>query len=415
MNLLEQENDLKESNGKKIVLILLISCVVLLLFLIIALYLLSGRKIQKELIVNINNSDLEKIDSGFYLVNNNTGYIMIKNAAEKLGYNVFSGSYKEYIEDSTYSKCYLQKEDQIIQMEANSNIIYKTTVNSYIDYEKYELKNNIIKKENIIYIALEDLPVALNVVYNYSETENKIYLKSVETLEEEYNKKISNKEASGIVSLSSSVANKKALAYNLLVVSNDNKKWGIVDNKFNVIIGNRYDSITYVEQGNMFIVSDNNKYGIIKAETNISPVIDLLYSNINVICNDPLCFEVKGGDKSLIANKEGKPVVLDNFDSIGIVSNSLIDQSVVVIKDLAIKNDSGKKETTGLVVCKQGKYGIIDLQEGKVVVDCTLDSIYRKTEDNVSKYYIQRLIKGQVKEQLLEEYIDELNTIKVDI
>ena len=64
-----------------------------------------------------------------------------------------------------------------------------------------------------------------------------------------------------------------------------------------------------------------------------------------------------------------------------------------------------------LVVCKDGKYGLLNLDDRALIGDCILDKIYSKTESGEKIYYIQ--LQGQ--EVLLKNYIKKINTTTVDI
>jgi len=401
MTLLDQEVKKQEPKGKKIVLILLIFSIFALIMLIVMMMALSGKQ-TKELTVSINTTNIT-IDEGLLTTDENgVNYISIQKIAKSIGYDYLTGEYKRYNEDVTNKKCYLENANQIVQFEANTNTIYKTTPDSILDYEEYKLKNKILNKNNLLYIALEDINIGLNVIYSYSQNDNKIILRTIEDLYKEKKTSLPKETNNTLVGISDDIDNKKTIAYNMLVVSNANGKWGVVNlTDFSTIIGNKYSSIKYIESANVFIVSDNNKYGVISTKANQNPIIDLNYEKINIVNNNPLCYEIKLAAKSALVNGEGEVVTNNLYNSIGYISQSAIEESVLVIKEF------GKDKINILVANKDGKYGLLNLDNGTDIGDYILDKVYSKNENGNKVYYIQ--LQGQ--EILLDTYIERINAL----
>ena len=403
MNLLDQEVKKQEPKGKKIVLLLLILSIFALIMVIVMMMALSGKQ-TKGLTMNVNGVDLA-IEEGLFITDENgVDYISIQKIAKSIGYNYLSGEYKQYSEDITNTKCYLENENQIIEFEADNNIINKTTPNSQLDYEEYKIKNNILKKNGLLYISVDDMPIGLNATYQYLQNDNQIMIKTLETLNTEYKVSLPEQTSNAFVGVSDDVNNIKAIAYNMLVVSNESGKWGVVNaSNFSTKIGNKYSSMQFIEQQNAFIVSDNNKYGVIDNEGKI--IIDLNYEMINIINNQPLLYEVKISGKSFICNEKGDLLTNNFYDSFGYTSQSTLEESVLVIKGL-------KNETiNALVVVKDKKYGLLNLADGTLIADCILDKVYLKTERGTKTYYVQL----QEQEFLLDSYLEYLNTTTVNI
>lgn len=405
MSLLDQEVKKEEQKGKKVILLLLIFSVISLIMLIVMMMGLSGKQTNR-LSISLDGKDII-IEEGL-LTTDESGikYISIQKIAKLAGYEYLTGEYKQYNEDNTSTKCYLENTNQVIQFEANTNRIYKTTPNSILDYEEYELTNKILKLNNLLYISLDDINVGLNMKYLDSQKDNKIILKTLETLYAEYTTALPQKTNNALVEINNDFNNKKAIAYDMLVVSNASGKWGVVNSSdFSTIIGNKYSSIEFVESAGVFIVSDNNKFGVISKEANQKPIIDLNYTDINVISNNPLCFAVKIDENYAIVNKEGKLITNNLYNSIGCTSQSTVEESVQVIKELGIN------KLNVLVVCKDEKYGLLSLDDGSIIVDCTLEKIYAKNENGQKVYYIQL----QEQEISLDKYIEYINTSTVNI
>ncbi len=404
MNLLDQEVKKEEPKGKKIILILLIIAVILLIISISIMVLLYGNQ-PKSLILSIDGSNVT-IDADLLTTDEKgTNYISIQKISRLIGYEYLTGEYKQYGEDRTNTKCYLQDDDQVIQFEADSNKIYKTTPESNLDYEEYELDNKIIKVNNLLYISLDDVDVGLNLVYSYSQKENKILLNTVDNLTEQYKNILVQETNNTLQEISEEVNNKKAIAYNMLIVANDSQKWGVVDRDYNTIIGNKYSSIEFVESAGTFIVSDNNKYGLISKEDNTKPIIDLNYEEVKLINNDPICYQVKLEEKYAIIDKDGNPIINDVYKNIGYTSQDNNEESILAIKEF------GKNKENFLVVCKDEKYGLVSLTNKKNIGDCILDKIYSRIENGERKYYIEL----QKQQFSLEEYIDKVNTTVVNV
>lgn len=405
MNLLDQEEKKKEPKGKKIILALLIISIILLVFAIIAMFAL-GEKQVKKITLTINGGNINVTYDLIITDENGLNYISIQKVAKPLGYTYSTGGYKEYSEDTTNAKCYIEKDTQIIQIEADSKKIYKTKPDSEVGFEEIELKNKVLKTGNLIYISLEDFPVALNVLYNYSQINNRIELNTIENLVESYKVSIEQQQDNQISGISEEYDNQKAISYDMLVISNSNGKWGVVDSNFNPIIGNKYDSMTFIEQEKVFIVSDNNKYGVISSEPNKKPIIDLNYEEVNVISYSPLCYEIKGGEKSVIFNKEGKLLISDAFDSIG-CSGSSTEESAIVIKNI------GDNKINAIVVCKDEKYGLINIDEGTALGGCVLNKVFAKNIGGQKKYFVEYGEEENKTEKSIEDYVAQLNVVTV--
>jgi len=396
MSLLDQEVKKQEPKGKKIVLFLLIFCVFALIMVIVMMMALPKEQQSKGLSMSINDQDIAVEIGMFATDENGVNYISIQKIATPLGYDYLTGEYQKYNEDTTNTKCYLESINQVIQFEEGTNKIYKINPNSNLDYEEYELKYKILKQNNILYIALNDINIALNVTYSYSQNDNKYILKTIDELYKEYETDLSTKSNGSLTGISDNFNNKKAIAYDMLVVSNSNGKWGVVNTSdFSTIIGNKYSSIEFVESADVFIVSDNGKYGLINKD---GLIVKLNYDNLKIINNNPLSYEIKIGEKSAILNKEGKAITINSYDSIGYSSEDSSEKGILVIEKIE------DNEVNLLVVCKDGKYGLLDLDNGNAIGECIIDRIYSKIEDGEKTYYIQY----QEQEILLKTYIEKV-------
>lgn len=406
MTLLDQEvnNKPKEPKGKKIVLVLLIISIILLISIIAMMFVLSGEK-EEPLTLSVNGSNVTIDKDVLITAESGINYISIQKMSNLLGYDYLTGEYKKYSEDPTNSKCYLQNKNQIIEFEADSKRIYKTSPDSILDYEEYELKNKIIKYNNLLYISLEDANIGLGVIYTYSQNDNKISFNTIENATESYKTSLPTQTNNQFLEISEDPNNEKTLLYNMIVVANESKKWGVIDNNFSTIIGNRYTSLKFIESAGVFIASDDDKYGVISKGPNQNPIIDLNYEEINVINNSPVFYQVKLAGKYGVMNEKGTAVVDNIYDSMGYTSRGTNEISLLTIEKY------GNNKENLLVVSRNGKYGLVNLDNGQEVVGCELDKIYGKNENGTINYYVEL----QQQEISLDRYIEYINTTTINV
>ncbi|MBQ3145187.1 MAG: WG repeat-containing protein [Clostridia bacterium] len=397
MDLLSQQNQQKQkSKGQKIVLLLLIVSIILLIISMVAIFLLQSNK-TKTLGLNVNGNDYLIQENMLISGKNAKTYISIESVATLSGYDYIEGGYLENKEDA--KKCYIENINQVIEYEANNKRIRKIIQGSKIEDEYYDLKNEILFSNNIFYIALEDLNIGCNVVYEFSEEEYKIKINTTENLIEKYNEDKNFTEKG--LNVDKNFKNQRALTYNMIVVSNSAGKMGVVDTKTNSIIGYKYTTMEFNECSQKFIVSSDNKYGVISKEGRL--IIELKYQEVEIINYYPLLYKVRLNNKYGILNEEGKIIVNLEYDKIGFDESSSLTEAVYIIKDINNKQN-------GIVVCKNNKYGIAELETGKIILNCEVDKIYSKNTDSEdNKYYIE--LKGTEIE--LDRYIEYVNTTTV--
>lgn len=395
MDLLGQETQKKQkTNGQKIVLMLLITSIILSIFVLVMIFALQGNK-TKTLGLTIDNKPVQITEGMLISDENGVNYISLKQLSTSIGYNYLRGGYGEYAEDNT--KCYLESEIQVIGFEANSNEIYKTTQNSETDYEYYKLNNKIIQSNGILYIALEDLSVGCNVIYSFSTEDNKILIFTTGHLSQNYVKTF----AENGLTVNTDAKNEKAIIYNMVVAANTTGKLGVLDTTLNTIIGHKYTTMEFDEFSQNFIVSNENKYGIISKEGNI--IAELKYENIRIINYSPLLYEVKLNNKYGLLDKTGKLVVNIAYDKLGFSETTNSAEATLIVENLSSNEDA-------IVVCNAGKYGLVSLTTGKVILNCDLEKIYSRTDDLGKKQYYVQIQNTEVS---LARYIEYINTTTV--
>ncbi len=108
------------------------------------------------------NSNLEEI----LLIQNGQIYVPIRNFAQFVGYDSYSGDYKQYAEDNT--KCYVQCANEIASFTMNSDKIYKLLTNGN-DYEYFIINEPIKMVNGVLYITKEGAEKAFNIVFDYNQ------------------------------------------------------------------------------------------------------------------------------------------------------------------------------------------------------------------------------------------------------
>lgn len=394
MDLLGKEIPQKQSKGKKTVLMLIILSIILLVISVVAIFLLQSNK-TKTLKLNVNGKDAA-IQQNMFISNNETTYISLQSVANLVGYDYIKGGYLDTEENK--NKAYIENINDVIEYEANSNKIQKIDRTFSTEGKNYNLKHKIIINNDILYIALEDLNIGCNVVYNFSPKDNKIIINTTEVLVEAYNTDFTSKN----LKVNNSVNNQKAFLYNMIVVSNETGKMGVVDGNSNSLIGYKYDTMEFNEYLQKFIVSSNGKYGIISKEGRL--IIELKYEGIEIISYSPLLYKVKLNGKYGVIEETGKIVTSIEYDKIGFSENSNLTEPVCIIKNINNGND-------GIVVCKDNKYGISDMKTGEMVIECEVDKIYTKVSDVEDIYYIE----FKNRELELNRYIEYVKSVATNV
>ena len=134
MNLIEESFQTKEEKNKKTAIRIVLAAIILVVVIIIGIvsYMayIKGQELKVSLDGNANN-DVKKM----LVFENGTVYAPIKKIASYLGYNSYNGEYFEKSE--SYSKCYVESENEVANFELNSKKIYKLDVNARAENYEY--------------------------------------------------------------------------------------------------------------------------------------------------------------------------------------------------------------------------------------------------------------------------------------
>lgn len=414
MDLLGQEYNnapKPKSKGKKVVLNLLIVSIILLVVVIALIYLLKGSQ-PKKASLYVNNES-KTVISGLIINDEASGkkYVSLKDVASLIGYEYQNGEYLQYEESKT--KGYLENSNQIIGFELGKNKIYKTVPNTEVEFEYYEIKNPIIQNNDKLYIALEDFDTTCDAVITYSDEKDQTVICTTDYLADEYEKKVV--EQGVYKSVNKDFENQKAIIYNMLIVAkseekdnDNNNKYGVITTSMQQVITPKYKEIKYNEYtGNFIVAASNGKYGVI-SKVGQEVIVEVKYDSVRIVNYDPLMYEVKLNNKYGIINKEGKVIANTEYDKLGYAGDKTKEQNAVLI----IKNVYDNKD--GIVVCKNNKYGILDIETGREItpVESEITKIYSKTDNTGKKEYYVELSNQEV---LLSKYVEYVNTISVNI
>lgn len=217
--------------------------------------------------------------------------------------------------------------------------------------------------------------IFINAIYLYDETKNTHNIYTADFMQEKYTKELIEEiEIPEYDKISDEYKNKKAIAYNMIIVSKGDKS-GIINLKKESIIGlKKYKTLLFDEATRQFIVkTTNDKMGII----NISGVgkIDFLYDNIKIINYSPLLYQVEMNGKYGIIDEKGNIIINYEYDLIGYPGDPLNNTEAISIIDT-------KKDEKLIIVQKNKKYGLINIDTKVLVLDFIADKIY---EDSTSK------------------------------
>ncbi len=378
MDLLNQNQyqEPQKSKSKKLILVLLMFSIIFAIgILCLMVYLKSNMTNGTTLYIN---GEQKEIASDLLITGSDGNqYIALRKLAELLGYGFDNSEYNNYGMETT--KCYVKNNALITGFEQDSNRIYKYEEGTNLDYQYYKLNNNILMYNNNLYIALQDLKLALSMKCEYTE-KNEIKLYTMEYLASIYQEKLKD---SGY-SVSTEQNNQKALAYDWIIVTNKNNICSVLNTNFDEIIGEKYLSIYFDEYNSNFIVSNTSgQHGILA--TNGTILISLKFDDLEILNYENMLYKVSNNGKYGIMKKDGTMLTKDIiYDEIGY--NAEPDKKIVYT--LIVPDLDGKGQT--IVVKQSGKYGLIYLKDGETYLPCDhLDKLYAVNELGTIEFRVE--------------------------
>ena len=359
-------DNIPENNKKitkvKLWLVIVIVLIVILILAAVIIWIYSQNLLKNQFKFYIDGARQSNYAQDLFYNENDNIYVSIKDVATMLGYGAFNGGYKQYTEDIT--KCYVTNTQEAVAFEANSNKLYKYNI---VEGENEEGQTFTINEPvkmigNKLYIGMEGLKRAFNVQINNDVANNSLGVFTLSYLANYYSGRITNSAITVDTSnFSESVLfnNQKAVLYNLMIVRDETTQlYGVVslDNPENTLIGSRYSTIEFMEGSNDFIVgTSDGKVGIIGSDGVTK--VRLEYDNIVEIDKNLGLYLVTSNNKQGVVNRNGKVIVYQDYDQIGLTTN--MNDSNVKNKYILLDNC--------IPVSRNGLWGLIDINGNEVL------------------------------------------------
>lgn len=359
---LEMKNKQKKDNAKIIARIILV-IILILVILIIAIFSYLMYVENSKLKVSLNGQVNDKVKELLQIEDDGTVYIPIRNIASYLGYESYNGEYANKSEDK--NKCFIQNENEIVNFTLNSNKIYKLNLDDssgnysylYLDEPVKSIKGNLC-------ITSDGMQKAFNSAFNYNTDTNRITIYTMPYLICSYETKILDY---GYTEIDKNFENHKTVLQNMLVVlkgDSSSKKYAVIEaDTGKELLEAKYDNILYQEDTGDFLVTSNNKVGIIGKDR--STKVNIMYDSIELMDYDAGLYLVKRDNKYGVIDLKGNTKIYIEYDEIG------VDTSKFKENDLMNKYILAGE----LIPAKRGeKWGFFDIN-GKQVVDFNFDSL----------------------------------------
>ena len=327
----EDKNKQKKSKIIPILIVLLIILMVLSVIIVGTIIYLKGT-ILKINIDGIENSKLKEIINIQQTENDTKVYVPIRKIASYLGYNDYSGDYKYTSEDNT--KCYVKNEYEISMFTLDSDVLVKTRGNS--DYEYLKLDEKVFENNGDLYTTIDGIKKAFNVEFIYNEKTNKIDIYTMDYLINIYTSRL------GQENYSEEFVDKKSIFENMIIIEN-NDKYGVIEAETGkTILETKYEEIKYLPNTKDFLVKSNNKYGVMSKDKQIK--LKIAYDEIKIIDNLNGLYLVKENNLYGVIDIDGKTVISPEYQQIGISSNKFMEngvenQYILLNKVIPIKNN----------------------------------------------------------------------------
>ena len=432
MNLIDNEVNEKKVQTTKTIKIIGIAIIILIIIAIGLVSFLAYEK-SKEFKFLLDGNKQTLASDLFYFDDGGDVYISIKDLSNVLAKNSIkaefnNGSYKEYNEDQ--NECNVEQEYEVAGYTLNSEKMYKVILEDG-SYEYFTLDKPVKSINGKLYTTQKGIEIVFNIVMNYDEKNNSINMYTLDTLVENYAKRLNN---SVINSKNMSFLNKKALKYDMIIVSNANNEYGVQKiSNGEMLLGTKYTNLRFLESTKDFIVTTpEQKQGIIS--TTKGKDIEPQYSEIKKLKEDLNLYLVKNDkDKYGVYDREKqRTVIYPEYDSIGVEIDQFKNENIenqYVLYDNCIpckKSDNGiykwelidingKKiidqqfdgigyikgtsknikgdnlllipEIESIIVNQDSKYGIIN-STGKLIVKINMQQIYAETTAGKNTYYM---------------------------
>lgn len=175
--------------------------------------------------------------------------------------------------------------------------------------------------------------------------------------------------------LTTNFRNQRGL-YEGYAVVGKGQKYGVVkitNGQYEELISARYDTVEYIQSIGEYIISSNNKFGMIKPGEEL-PTIELKYDEITLMDASKELYIVQLNSKYGVVNSDGKEIIPVEYDQIG-----LNDASVYAGQGITNKYVIADK---CIPVVKNNLYGMYNT-EGYCLIPTKYNSIGCETPDKL--------------------------------
>lgn len=303
-----KSEDVNAKKWMKIIGVVLVLLFILVIAIICLMYYIDTTEIK----ISVDGKPTSALKN-IFIFENDEIYIPIRKFAQFVGYESYSGDYKEeYI-----AQTFVKNTNEEAYFNLNSNTIYKKLLDGNDDYEYYEIDEPVKMIDNQLCTTIEGAQIAFNISMSYKK--NNITIYTLPYLVNYYTAKNKN---SAISDKDVSFSNQKALLHNMIIVKNANNYYGVSLLNGQEILGTKYKSIKFIESTREFIVKTvEDKMGIMSYDQNTYQAITKIspeYDNIKQIDKNNGLYLVTNNKKQGVVNQNGSVIVYLEYDQVGI-------------------------------------------------------------------------------------------------
>ena len=374
------DEEVNKKKGMKTSSKLLLGIIFCIVFIILIIFVLFNIRMN-SVILSVDGKEKMDYDMNKLVSNiDNITYINIEEFAKLVGYEYHKGEYKSFSNEE--DKCYVIGKDETATFYLNENKINKMPVDSNLneEYREHLVKYPAKIINNKMYGTKESIGIAFNSSVSVSE-------KSVIIITLNHLVKIDNANAIklGYTDITDQTfENKKALLYDRLIVKKKEGMYKIV-NRQNTqeIVPDKYTDIQFSESEQQFFVTNSlGKVGVLDINGNVK--IEPIYDSISILDEEQKLYIVEKEAKFGILKNGDTEIITPKYDAIGCDLTTIkINETEKTVNPVVTI-----EECEGIVVKKDGKYGVIDIEEN-IIVPIQVDSIYSlKNDENELEYFM---------------------------
>lgn len=306
MNLIDENEELEQSQSKKKMIKIIIFSIAFLILIAIILLVYTTVKKNNTLKLQIDETNTNipaglfymSDEKNIYVDENNQVYVSVKKLSALLGVEFFNDEYKNKGEDTT--KCYIKTYNEYTSYISNSSQIYKAVIvdeqqetgtetttatnktnsnttkkseediKKVTEYEYFQIENGVKYIDGEIYASQDAIKLGFNVNFSYDQSTKTVKIYTLDYLEKLASSIVKN----AVIGENCSYSNKKLLKYGLVLIQNTDNCYGIANyynySESDYVVSCKYSDIRFVEGSSTLIVttSDDNKQGILKLDLN---------------------------------------------------------------------------------------------------------------------------------------------------